>query len=212
MLHVEQIKWFGTKNTTSEYHSGIIKEEDWWYELCNLCCHHRMGWLLLSWWNRGRQIPIFKASRKVDVLVATKMNISSIGVHSLMRVWNGWEKANMNTCHFGGEIKVDSSTDIAWDGGTSYQDNSIGKMHKVQERRCATPYSFENRDWLPYAIDSHAWEIAKAEGAESEAKEVLKAEHTAKKRKALVLRWLGVRQRLYLERRIRRGSASISRV
>ena len=25
-------------------------------------------------------------------------------------------------------------------------DNSIGKMHKVQERRCATPYSFENRD------------------------------------------------------------------
>jgi len=52
----------------------------------------------------------------------------------------------MNTCHFGGEIKADSSTDIAWDGGTSYQDNSIGKMHKVQERLCATPYSFENRD------------------------------------------------------------------
>ena len=52
----------------------------------------------------------------------------------------------MNTCHFGGEIKADSSTDIAWDGGTSYQDNSIGKMHKVQERRYATPYSFENRD------------------------------------------------------------------
>lgn len=49
----------------------------------------------------------------------------------------------MNTCHFDGEIKADSSTDIAWDGGTSYQDNSIGKMHKVQERRCATPYSFE---------------------------------------------------------------------
>ena len=41
-------------------------------------------------------------------------------------------------------------------GGTSYQDNSIGKMHKVQERRCATPYSFENRDWLPFVIDSHA--------------------------------------------------------
>ena len=34
--------------------------------------------------------------------------------------------AKMNTCHFGGEIKADSSTDIAWDGGTSYQDNSIG--------------------------------------------------------------------------------------
>ena len=62
----------------------------------------------------------------------------------------------MNTCHFGGEIKADSSTDIAWDGGTSYQDKSIGKMHKVQERRCATPYSFENRDWLPSVIDSHA--------------------------------------------------------
>ena len=105
MLHVEQIKWFGTKNTTSEYYSGIIKEEDWWFELCNLCCHHRMGWLLLSCWNRGRQIPIFKASRKVDVLVATKMNISSIGVHSLMRVWNGWEKANMNTCHFAANKK-----------------------------------------------------------------------------------------------------------
>ena len=102
--------------------------------------------------------------------------------HLLMRVWNGWEKANMNTCHFGGEIKADSSTDIAWDGGTSYQDNSIGKMHKVQERRCATPYSFENRDWLPFVIDSHAWEIAKAKGAESEAKEVLKAEHTAEKK------------------------------
>ena len=55
--------------------------------------------------------------------------------------------AKMNTCHFGGEIKADSSTDIAWDGGASYQDNSIGKMHKVQERRCATPYSFENRDY-----------------------------------------------------------------
>lgn len=75
------------------------------YELCNLCCHHRMGWLHLPWWNRGRQIPIFKASRKVDALVATKMNISSIGVHSLMRVWNGWEKANMNTCHFAANKK-----------------------------------------------------------------------------------------------------------
>ena len=62
----------------------------------------------------------------------------------------------MNTCHFGGEIKADSSTDIVWDGGTSYQDNSIEKMHQVQERRCATPYSFENRDRLPYLIDSHA--------------------------------------------------------
>ena len=145
----------------------------------------------------------------MDVLVATKMNISSIGVHSLMRVWNGWEKANMNTCHFGGEQKADSSTDIAWDGGASYQDNSIEKMHKVQERRCATPYSFENRDWLPFVIDSHAWEIAKAKGAESEAKEVLKAEHTAEKRKAIILRWLGARQRFYQERRIRRDSASM---
>lgn len=88
----------------------------------------------------------------------------------------------MNTCHFGGEQKANSSTDIAWDGGTSYQDNSIEKMHKVQERRCATPYSFENRDWLPYGIDSYALEIAKAKGAESEAKEVLKAEHTAEKK------------------------------
>lgn len=42
---------------------------------------------------------------------------------------------------------------------------------------------------LPYVIDSHAWEIAKAEGAESEAKVVLKAEHTAEKRKAFILRW-----------------------
>ena len=109
--------------------------------------------------------------------------------HSLMRVWNGWERANMNTCHFGGEIKADSSTDIAWDGGTSYQDKSIGKMHKVQERRCAMPYSFENRDWLPYVIDSHAWVIAKAKGAKSAAKEVLKAEHTTEKRKAFILRW-----------------------
>lgn len=53
----------------------------------------------------------------------------------------------MNTCHFGGEQKANSSTDNDRDGGTSYQDNSIGKMHKVQERRCAMPYSFENRDW-----------------------------------------------------------------
>ena len=30
-----------------------------------------------------------EASRKVDALVATKMNVSSIVVHSLMRVWNG---------------------------------------------------------------------------------------------------------------------------
>ena len=52
----------------------------------------------------------------------------------------------MNTCHFGGEIKANLSTDNGRDGGTSYQDNSIEKMHKVQERRCATPYSFENRD------------------------------------------------------------------
>ena len=52
----------------------------------------------------------------------------------------------MNTCHFGSEIKADSSTDIAWDGGTNYKDKSIGKMHKVQEMRCAMPYSFENRD------------------------------------------------------------------
>ena len=111
-----------------------------------------------------------------------KWTSAVFGVHSLMRAWNGWEKANMNTCHFGGEIKADSSTDIAWDGGTSYQDNSIGKMHKVHTRLCASPYSFENRDWLPFVIDSHAWEIAKAKGAESEAKEVLKAEHTAEKK------------------------------
>ena len=106
-----------------------------------------------------------------------------------MRVWNEWEKANMNTCHFGGEQKANYSTDNDRDGGTSYQDNNIGKMHKVQERRCATPYSFENRDWLPYVIDSHAWEIAKAKGANSEAKEVQKAEPTAEKRKAFILRW-----------------------
>lgn len=31
----------------------------------------------------------------------------------------------MNTCHFGGEIKADSSTDNDRDGGTSYQDNSM---------------------------------------------------------------------------------------
>ena len=54
------------------------------------------------------------------------------------------------------QIKADSSTDNDRDGGTSYQDNNIGKMHKVQERRCAMPYSFENRDWLPFVIDSHA--------------------------------------------------------
>ena len=52
----------------------------------------------------------------------------------------------MNTCHFGCEQKANYSTDNDRDGGTSYQDNSIGKMHKVQERRYATPYSFENRD------------------------------------------------------------------
>ena len=34
----------------------------------------------------------------------------------------------------------------------------------------------------------------------------------AHKGKALVLRWLGARQRLYLERRIRRDSASISNI
>ena len=39
----------------------------------------------------------------------------------------------MNTCHFGGEQKANYSTDNDRDGGTSYQDNSIGKMHKVQE-------------------------------------------------------------------------------
>lgn len=62
----------------------------------------------------------------------------------------------MNTCHFGCEQKANYSTDNDRDGGTSYQDNSIGKMHKVQERRYTTPYSFENRDWLPFVIDSHA--------------------------------------------------------
>ena len=85
-------------------------------------------------------------------------------------------------------------------------DNSIGKMHKVQERRRATPYSFENRDWLPFVIDSHAREIAKAEGANSEAKEVLKTEHTAEKRKAFILRW--TQDKGVYERVIRQYSAS----
>ena len=159
--------------------------------MCNLCCHHRMGWLPLSWWNRGRQIPIFMASRKVDVLVATKMNISSIGVHSLMRVWNGWEQANMNTCHFGGEQKANYSTDNDRSGGTSYQDNSIGKMHKVQERRCATPYSFENREcyltlcyWLSHLRDFKSQRCGERSegGAEGGA-------YRWKKRKAFILRW-----------------------
>ena len=149
-------------NTTSEYYSGIIKEEDWWYELCNLCCHHRMGWLLLSWWNRGRQIPIFKASRKADVLVATKNEHqqyrSSFTNESVERMRKGkyeylsfWWRNKSRFVH------------RQWQGRWSkLPDNSIGKMHKVQERRCATPYSFENRDRLPYLIDSHASEIAKA--------------------------------------------------
>ena len=34
----------------------------------------------------------------------------------------------------------------------------------------------------------------------------------AHKRKALVLRWLGARQRLYLEKRIRRDSASMQNI
>ena len=34
----------------------------------------------------------------------------------------------------------------------------------------------------------------------------------AHKGKALVLRWLGARQRLYLEKRIRRGSASMQNI
>ena len=136
----------------------------------------------------------FRQAERWMCLWLQKMNISSIEIHSLMRVWNGWEKADMNTCHFSCEQKANYSTDNDRDGGTSYQDNSIGKMHKVQERRCATPYSFENRDWLPYVIDSHAWEIAKAKGAESEAKEVLKAEHTAEKKESLHPA-LGARQR-----------------
>ena len=43
---------------------------------------------------------------------------------------------------------------------------------------------------LPYVIDSHAWEIAKAKSAKSEEKEVMKAEHTNEKRKAFILRWV----------------------
>ena len=39
----------------------------------------------------------------------------------------------MNTCHFGGEQKANYSTDNDRDGGTSYQDNSIGKMHKCRK-------------------------------------------------------------------------------
>ena len=140
-----------------------------------------------------RYISIRQAERWMRLL-HNETDISNVEVHSLMRVWNGWEKANMNTCHFGCEQKANYSTDNDRDGGTSYQDNSIGKMHKVQERRCVTPYSFENRDWLPFVIDSYAWEIAKAKGAESEAKEVLKAEHTAEKKKSLHPA-LGARQR-----------------
>ena len=136
----------------------------------------------------------FRQAERWMCLLHNETYISGVEANSLMRVWNGWEKANMNTCHFGCEQKANYSTDNDRDGGTSYQENSIGKMHKVQERRCAMPYSFENRDWLPYFIDSHAWEIAKAKGAESEAKEVLKAEPTAEKKKSLHPA-LGARQR-----------------
>lgn len=56
----------------------------------------------------------------------------------------------MNTCHFGGEIIADSSTNIAWEGGTSYQDNSIGKKDAQSVGKVVRhAYSFENRDWLP---------------------------------------------------------------
>ena len=110
---------------------------------------------------------------------------SSFTNESVERMRKGWYEY----LSFWWRTKANYSTDNYGDGGTSYQDNSIGKMHKVQERRCATPYSFENRDWLPYLIDSHAWEIAKAKGAKSEAKEALKVEHTAEKRKAFILRW-----------------------
>jgi len=51
-----------------------------------------------------RYLSLRQAERRM-CLWLQKMNISSIGVHSLMRVWNGWEKANMNTCHFGCEQK-----------------------------------------------------------------------------------------------------------
>ena len=42
----------------------------------------------------------------------------------------------MNTCHFGSEIKADSSTDIAWDGGTSYQDNSMKDAQSAGKAVC----------------------------------------------------------------------------
>lgn len=95
----------------------------------------------------------------------------------------------MNTCHFGGEIKADSSTDIAWEGGASYQDNSIGKMHKVQERRCATPTPLKIGIGYRFTYCFARLEDREPKVLERSDKKVVKMVKAIAKRKALVLLW-----------------------
>ena len=78
----------------------------------------------------------FRQAERWMRLLHNETDISGVEANSLMRVWNGWEKANMNTCHFGGEIKADSSTNIAWDGGTSYQNNSMKDAQSAGKAVC----------------------------------------------------------------------------
>ena len=87
----------------------------------------------------------------------------------------------MNTCHFGCEIKADSSTDIAWDGGTSYQDNSSDKMYCTSAYK-AMRLTFLLKKRLGLNISDNclarlSQEIAKAKGATAPtAQEVQKPE------------------------------------
>lgn len=69
-------------------------------------------------------------------------------------------------------------------------------MHKVQERRCATPYSFENLDWLPFVIDSRLRDCKSQRCEERSEGGAVKAEHTAEKRKAFILRRCARRRRI----------------
>ena len=96
----------------------------------------------------------------------------------------------MNTCHFGGEQKANYSTDNDRDGGTSYQDNSIGKMHKVQERRCATPTPLKIGIGYRFTYCFARLEDREPKGLERSDKKVVKRVKAIAKRKALVLRWV----------------------
>ena len=169
---------------------------------CNLCCHYWWGRLpLYAEWNRGERRSVKRQVYGRMLRGDQNKNIRYIEVHSLSRVWNIIRKCLLWILHPFSIKEKACSPQTIWCGGTSVRRH--GKEDaQVTERRSGLPCSCSKNVGLATALFENGF--ARQRGWTCLKKVQMKRSVTggedwtaAHKGKALVLRWLGARQRLY---------------